>query len=278
MRLAVEAVRARVRALPALPRVVFELRAALADDAMTTDRIVALVGTEPALAAASLRLANSAFYGVSGRIATLADAVRVLGLDTLGAAVTSAAVLGAFDGVRCRGFDLQAAQRHALATATAAELVAAERGLDAPLAHITGLLHDIGRLALAAAFPEALAEVIARVASLDALPVDVERELLGVDHAAVGACVAEHWKLPAGVVETIARHHDTARAGTDALDDVVHLADAMADALGLSTFADEPVPPLSPDACHRLGFTPAERDALFARVATRLQRAPGLAA
>lgn len=277
MKVSADAVRAGVRALPALPRVVHDLRAALADDAVTTERVVDLVGSEPALAAATLRLANSSFYGASGRIAGLGDAVRLLGLAAIGDVVLSAAVFGAFRGVHCRGLDLEATQRHAMATATAAQAIAVERGLDGSLAHVAGLLHDIGRLALAAVCPVALADVIAEVAARDALPVEVERERLGLDHAAAGALLAEHWKLPPAVVATIARHHDTDRAGTGALDDVVHLADAMTYALGHSGLADEPVPPVAPDACDRLGVAPAELDALFGRVAGRLQRTLGAA-
>ena len=214
MRLSEDEVRARVRGLPPLPRVVHELRAALSDPSTSTERIVSLVATEPALTTATLRLANSSFYGVSGRIATLNDAVRMLGVDTLGGVVTTAAVLSVFNRVECPGFDLEGSQRHAVATAVAARIVADDRDLDGDLGYTVGLLHDIGRLALAAAFPRALSAVIARVGDLDMLPADVERELLGIDHARVGAMLAAHWKLPPVVVETIGRHHDASLQGS----------------------------------------------------------------
>ena len=274
MKIGADEIRAHVRSLPPLPRAVVELRAALADEGAGADRITAIVGRDPALTAAALRLANSSFYGVAGRIGTLRDAVQILGLGTLSAAVLTAAVMANVGrgAAACRGFDPDSAWRHAVATALSAEALARWRGLDADAAYVCGLLHDVGRLALAAHFPARFAATLERLSGHDELPIDVERELLGTDHAEVGALIAAHWKLPARVVDAIGGHHDAQHAGEPGVLDLLHVADNITYALGLSESADEIVPPLSPAAWERVGLSQAELPAFFAHVERRMQR------
>ena len=274
MKLTEDQIRTRVKALPPLPRAVHELRVALADEATGMERVVAIVATDPALTMAVLRLANSSFYGVSGRVATLLDAVRTLGLHTLSAAVMTAAVMAGFQRSDCPGFDMPGAWRHAVATALTAEALAAAREVDIGTAYVAGLIHDIGRIALAAHFPNEFSSVLARMADQDEMPIEAERELLGLDHAQVGAMIAGHWRLAPVVVEAIAGHHDLQPGIVDGLHDVLHVADNVSYALGLSMSSEELVPPLSLDAWGRVGLTPAELRQLFARVESRMQSFP----
>ena len=280
---------ARVKVLPPLPHAVFALRAALADDAVRVERVVAAIANDQALTIAALRLANSSFYGVRGRVATLRDAVQILGLGTLSAAVTTAAVMAAFDPRDCPAFDFDASWRHAIATALSAQALAVARGLDGETAYVSGLLHDIGRLVLAVHYPVAFAESMQRVADDDAFQVDAERATLGIDHAEIGAMVAGHWGLAPAVVDAIRHHHDlpdTAAGSTGAHPgpalqqvDLVHLADNITYALGLSMSEDEMVPPLSIDAWERMGLSSDELDRLFVSVESRMQGVrPGVTA
>lgn len=278
MKLTEDQIRTRVKALPPLPRVVHELRAALADEATGMECVVAIVATDPALTMAALRLANSSFYGVSGRVATLRDAVQTLGLNTLSAAVMTAAVMAGFQRSECAGFDMAGAWRHAVATALSAEALAGAREVDVGTAYVAGLVHDIGRIALAAHFPAEFSAVLARMADRDEMPVEAERELLGLDHAQVGAMIAGHWRLAPVVVEAIAGHHELQAGAAQGLHDVLHVADNVTYALGLSMSADELVPPLSLDAWGRVGLSPAELKKLFAQVESRMRAFPVAAA
>ena len=274
MTLSDDQVRTRVKALPPLPRVVHELRAALADESTGMERVVAIVATDPALTMAALRLANSSFYGVSGRVATLRDAVQTLGLNTLSSAVMTAAVMAGFQRGECPGFDVSGAWRHAVATALSAEALATSRDVDVGTAYVVGLVHDIGRIALAAYFPAEFSAVLARVADRDEMPIEAERELLGLDHAQVGAMIAAHWRLAPVVVEAVAGHHDPLPGVAHGLHDVLHVADNISYALGCSMSSDELVPPLSLEAWQRVGMSPAEMRKLFAQVESRMQAFP----
>jgi len=262
-RIAPETLQARVRDLPALPQVVGELLAALRRDDVAVDQLALKIAHDQALAAKTLRLANCPFYGVPGRVSSIRDAINILGVRSLACAMTAAAVAGAFASAHCDGFDMAAYWSHSIATALSAQTIARAAGLDENSAFTAGLLHDIGRLALASRFPDAMARVVARRRADDAQMQAAEQAVLGIDHAQVGASIAHHWHFAPPVIDAIRRHHQPAEGGSATLIDVVHVADNVAHALGLSGDADELVPPLSLASWQRLGLTPEQCQQVF---------------
>lgn len=265
----------RVRSLPTLPAIVLALEQAVRDDAAPVARILGLIGSDAALTATALRLANSSFFRVSGRVVSLRDAVQILGLRAVSSAVTTAAVMNSFGPTACPGFDARRHWRHSLAVALAAQRLAEPRGIDPCTAYTSGLLHDLGTLALAVFFPQAWAAAQAAGAAGPAaqgLPLEVERQHLGTDHAAVGGLVARHWRLAVPLAEAIAQHHEpTAEAGP--LADVVHLADNIAHALDLgSGTGNDLVPPLAPGVWERVAPGADELQQLFAHIEARVER------
>ncbi len=251
-----EQVRQRVRELPPLPKAALDALAALRDDETSSQHCADLIGRDQALVARTLRLANSAFYGVPGRVGTTRDAVHLLGRRTLGSVITVATLSQQFSGQACPGFSFAGFWRHAMAAALASRSVA--RCLQAPdeTAFTTGLLHDVGRLALAAYFPLQMAAAIRAQRDEGQAKVEAENATLGTDHVEVGAQIATHWNFPAEVSQAIAGHH-TPRAGpggSASLADTVHVADAIAHALDLAGDADELVPELDRGAWNRVAL------------------------
>ena len=265
-------VAARVRALPPLPQVWHALDDALRSDTASPDRIVRLVSSDPGLTAVTLKLANSPFYGVSGRVVGLRDAVQILGLQTLSAATLTAAVIARFDPAACPAFDMTGSWRHALGTAACAQLLAEPRGIDPGAAYTAGLLHDIGTLALATSFPDVFNETLAWAARHDVPPLDAERELLGLDHAVVGGMVARHWRLAPAIADAMRQHHEAPDGPSASLGDVLHLSDNIVHALDVSHAADDLVPPLDIGAWARVAPTSDELCRVFEQVEARLDR------
>ena len=262
----------RVRDLPALPQAIAEALTALRNEAVGADRCAELIGRDPVLAARVLRLANSAFYGVPGRVNSIRDAVHLLGRRALGSLLTVAMTAGLFDASRCKGFDYSGFWRHGLATALAARALARTLQADEDGAFTCGLLHDIGRLALAAQFPEALSAALQRGRELDGGEALFEVEVLGVDHAAYGAAVARQWRLPAEVVQAIASHHAPmpAAGGGPSQADIVHCCDAIAHALDLAGDAEESVPHLDAGAWQRVALPAQSASEIFAQTESAL--------
>jgi putative nucleotidyltransferase with HDIG domain len=266
---------ARVSSLPVLPQAVIEALRALRSDQASADDCAERISRDQALTARTLRLANSAFYGMPGRVATIRHAHDVLGRRTLGALLTTAAVSTQFSHCSGPGFDFESFWRHALGTAVAAQALALETGADDEQAFIAGLLHDIGRLALAAYFAESLAGAVQFARARDMPLVLAERQLLGVDHAEVGAMIAAHWHFPIVVVAAILDHHGPGQRGAasaptsvSTLTELVHLADAIVHALDLNGADDEAVPTLSAAAWDHLGLAPTQVLRVFERTET----------
>jgi putative nucleotidyltransferase with HDIG domain len=254
-----------LRQLPALPQAALQALGALRDDGASAERCAELIGHDQALAARALRLANSAFYGVPGRVGSLRDAVQLLGRRPLASLLTLATVAAQFDARSCPPLSFAGFWRHAIATALAAHAIARALSRDEDQAFTVGLLHDIGRLALAVHFPAQTAVALAHAREVDRGQAEVEHQLLGTDHQAVGAQVAAQWSFPPEVVQALAEHHapQPVGAGVASLADIVHLADAVAHALDLARDPHDIVPVLDPNAWDRLALATRALPAIF---------------
>lgn len=246
-----------VNHLPALPEVVLELLQVLRRDDLSAQRCITLIERDPALAGRTLRLANSAFYGVSGRVGSVGDAVRLLGLRTV-AGVLAAVSLQATPGLQgCAGFSLRRHWQLAITTALAARCLAAAAGLDPEQAFLAGLLQDSGQLVLATLAPLHAAHVLAQALASGQTLETVEQALLGVAHPQLGALLAHHWHLPETIAQAIAQHHAPLRDAapgtaqdTPSLADVLQAGDALVQALqqapdtdaALATWLAAPLP------------------------------------
>jgi putative nucleotidyltransferase with HDIG domain len=220
-----------LRDLPALPAAVLELLELMGRDDVDSAVLAAKISRDQALTAKTLRLANSSFYGMPRSVASVPEAITVLGMRTVRMVVTAAALTGSFKPPNCAGFDFMDFWSQSVGTAVGARLVATVVGGDAETAFTAGLLHDIGQLVLASVFPERFAQVLAHCTSTQIALCDAERALLGTDHAAVGALVAEHWHLPCSIVDAIGSHHvGAAQTAASQLARIVHVADQLAHA------------------------------------------------
>lgn len=217
----------RVRELPPLPLVVRELMNVMRKPQSSADDITRVLSADQALAGKILRLVNSSFYGMPGRVSTISQAVVILGHAALRNLATSLSIVDAF------GSELPAERRqifwqHALATASGAEVLARELGLPEPEeAFVAGLLHDIGHLILAVALPR---EYEAATAAGIIGDPERERAMIGMDHCRAGRLILQHWKLPNPLIECVRLHHGEGAClnATSPLLTVVALADRLA--------------------------------------------------
>lgn len=261
---------AALRDLPPLPSVVLELVESLGHEELSATQYAVKISRDQALAAKTLRLANSSFYGRGRQVRSVAEAISVLGLRTLRGVVTAAGMAGSFR--RHPGFDHNAFWRHSIGSALCAQALAGElRRDDADLAFTVGLLHDIGRLALASAFAPAYAEVEQCRRNQDCPDGDAERAVLGIDHAEVGGLIARQWNFAPAIVDAIRQHHAPPDTAEVTLTGIAHVADAVAHALGLAGDADEAVPTLVLPVWAACGLDDAACMRLFAHTEMQFQ-------
>ncbi|MGM9491028.1 HDOD domain-containing protein [Ideonella sp. YS5] len=245
----------QVRNLPALPQAVLEARQLLDSEDVAFEPLADAISHDSALAADLLRLANSSLYGLAGRVRTVRDAVSVLGLRNLDMLLTAAALRGALQPAGGCPFDALSHWRHGVATGLCAFHLAAERKQQRDAAFTAGLLHDLGRLAMACVAPGKMQELLSRQAAEDAPALGLEQHLWGTDHAGFGAIVAQHWHFGADIVEAIRHHHAPPERPVTPLVDIVHVADAMVHALDINALPAERVPAIHPLAWNRLALS-----------------------
>lgn len=260
-----EVIRA-VRDLPSLPVVLLELLEKMEHaDASSTD-LANKISQDQALAAKILRLANSSFYGMSSRVTTVPQAISILGFGTVRALVTAASLSGAFVLDPQSPFNFLQFWKHAIATAICAKHLAPLHRLAPDIAFIAGLLHDIGQLVLTSRFPQDYARVLEQCRNSDCAVVDAEQAVFQTDHAAVGAALAEHWRFPLAMQQAVAWHHDDALAGTGLLTAIVHVANALAHALDLTSDPMEAVPCIAEPAWALVALEPASLARILPRI------------
>lgn len=258
----------RVTELPPLPQALVELMGLLRDPDFSERHCVALIERDQALAARLLRLANSAFYGVPGRVGSIGDAMRILGVRTVFGALTAAALHSHVRVDACPDFHFDAYWRHTIGTALAARALAKLLDTDADEAFLAGLLHDVGQLVLASFNPEAAGRAIARAREGGLSMLDAETIELGFAHPQIGALVARHWHFPETICRAIELHHQPglpAEGEGLSVSGLVHFADKIAHTLQLGS--DTAAPVLDPQDWQALSLGPQAQDELLATTA-----------
>lgn len=239
---------AKVRDLPSLPSVVVQLVRTFDQADVGVAELGAQISKDQALAAKTLRLANSSFYGLQSRVKTIDQAITVLGFDSVRSLVTAAGIVGQFGAPASGPFDFTSFWRHAVGTALCAKSLARLAGSSPEYAFVSGLLHDIGRLVLVTRFPQEYAAVLEHERLNNCDLVQAERKVLGLDHAVVGRALAQHWKFPELIQRAIGNHHAPMRDDLGDIPSVVHVANVIVHALDLGGEEDELVPPVAQDA------------------------------
>lgn len=255
-------VRQRVTTLPPLPQAVQRALGALQQDDTSLDDVAATLACDASLTAGALRLANSPFYGVPGRVTTVRDAAQLLGRRTLTSLVLLASPMGRWPARGAGAFEPTACWRHAIATSIVAGGLARAAQLDEPTAAVAGLMHNLGLLAMNAYFPEALDTVLQDAHAHDDALYATENAHGMASHAEVGGWIAAHWHFPAAVVQAIAGHHRPA-SPEPSVTDCVHVAATVAHALDVAERPDELVPPMDRQAWQHVKLADGAMLALF---------------
>jgi putative nucleotidyltransferase with HDIG domain len=216
--------------LPYDPGLLRELFDTTRDDSLAPLSAVAgVVNKAQGLATRVLSLANSAYYGLQSEVTSVQRAVAVLGMAEIRALVLALGVSRMIDRSRLpAGFDLREYWIHQLSVAAGCRLLARRLpGCDAETCYTAGLLHDLGKLLIAAYRPDDWAAIRQMARDENLMDSEAEELRLGLDHGVVGARLLSFWDLPMALTEPINWHHAPHLAGEHeraAL--VVHVADA----------------------------------------------------
>jgi putative nucleotidyltransferase with HDIG domain len=198
----------RVNELAPLPALAFKVLQLAEDQRSSAGDLASIIATDPALTAKILRLSNSVYYSPGRKIATVRDAVVLLGIGEIRRLVLTTSLMDRFARDGDCALNIPAFWGHSIAVGMVAEVMARQTGLAAPEEAFTaGILHDIGKLVMSQYEP-ADYTATARLAFQAPMSLEeAELEVFGFSHAELGAHLAELWRLPEAMADAIGAHH-----------------------------------------------------------------------
>jgi putative nucleotidyltransferase with HDIG domain len=225
----------------------------------------AKVVNDSGLAAILLRTANSAYFGLSTKVDTLAQAITILGTRQLCELVLAFTVVKTFDSIPQKLVNMESFCHHSIACAIfSREIALMTNQKEIERFFTAGLLHDIGRLVMFSKCPEEFNKALKRSRGAEELLFNCERRIFGFDHSDVGAALLKHWNLPYSLQEAVEYHHNPRRAPSKSMEAlIVHLADILTNALQYGTSGEFLVPPMQAEVLGRLGLRPDQLPAVI---------------
>ncbi len=249
------------------------------EDSVDVREVVRWLQADPVFSGEMLRVANSALYGLRTEIRSVHQATINLGLDFVKAVAITVGLRACVKSA-VKAPILRRCWTHSMACGILAQELATACFMKGDEAYTAGLLHDIGRMGLLAAYPLEYANVLSVAVEYSFDVLHCEKELFDIDHCEAGAWMVEQWKLPAMLANIAAHHHDDlppapAKQKPDLLT-IVELACRLADSLdfgAIKTTGDawppEKVVSYLPEAAQQR--FPKDLEALKARVNDRVQ-------
>jgi diguanylate cyclase (GGDEF)-like protein len=266
-----ERILSRSDKLPTLPGIAIKILGAVQKERPDLQEIGEILATDPPLSAEVLRLINSSLYGLPRKVTSVFHAVNMLGLNTVKNLALSFALVKQPHEADTDAFDYPQFWKMSLTAAIAAreiaQSVAPETAEDM---FFIGLLHDMGRLALARCMPDQYRLVACEVGQDLCAIHDAENQVLGFDHMAVGRYLLRSWGLPRSFYAPVACHH-----APDAIDNDDATSERMCRIMHLAILYTELLNSPRPDAglglidhyANAHGFSPAiDIDAVGGRI------------
>ena len=200
--------------MPAFPRSVQQLLELTRDVNVEPRAIVEVLEHDPVMAGRILRTVNSAFYGLSRKVASMSHAVVMLGMNTVKNMALAVSAAGMLPRQNAAGFDTGEYLRHSLVVAGVARAIAQREGdADPGEAYIAGLLHDFGKVLFAVNLPEEFRRALKAAADEGIALQEAEQREIGMAHPQAGAMLARKWQFPESLATAIATHHDAVPEG-----------------------------------------------------------------
>lgn len=214
--------------IPTFSQSVIRILELTADIDSSAKELVDQIAHDPILTAKVLKLVNSAYFGLSRQVDSIQQSVIYVGINTIKNLAISVAAMGSLPQTNKAGLNMSDFWLHSLVTAVVAKLLAQKVCVPKPEISgyfISGLLHDIGQIILSQAEPKIYGWVLEEAKLLQTPLHEIEHDVFGLDHAALGALLAEKWQLPEPIVAAIRHHHDPEKIGeAQILDRVVFVA------------------------------------------------------
>ncbi len=222
--------------LPPFPRVAVRVLQLVNNENVQLHQLSDLISSDPAFASEVLTIANSAVYSLRFPASSVMQAIAALGANHLQGLCLTVGVR-AYLGKSLSHPAMHAIWRHNLACALIAEQLACSGSLDKDVAYTSGVMHDIGRLALTTVRPREYALLLGKHQGSPASILQDERDMFGWDHCEIGRQLIADWKLPPEFEAIVSEHHSSRPDGSCwDVAGLINLSCRMADTAGFAAF------------------------------------------
>jgi len=225
----------RLESLPSLPSLYQEILEEFSSPDGSIRRVGEIISKDVAMTAKMLQIVNSSYYGLPKDVTTAVQAATFLGFDVIKSLVLSVKVFSYFDNKLGSGFDIETLWSNCARSGALAQQIAKMANLDrknCELAHMAGMLQDVGTLVLVENMPDVYSK-ITKTSKRDGTQIwQVEKKILGHSHMEVGAYLLRLWGLPKAIIDVIAFHHCPSLIASDqsfSLLSAVHIANCLID-------------------------------------------------
>ena len=230
-----------VKELPPMPQVVMKTQELIADPNSDAKKIAETIETDQGIATKVLKVANSSYYSMSGKISSISHASVVLGHKILGEVVTLAGAEGILDGkLPGYGYDSKDLWKHSLAVAFGSKIISNSKNPDlVKEAHMAGLIHDVGRIILDGYIVEKKEDIESYMEKEEKTFLDAESQFFGFNHAEIASEVCKKWNFPESINFAIKYHHHPGNSDGNELAYILHMADYIAILCGIGYDSDD---------------------------------------
>lgn len=233
---------ARIDSLPAMPAIAQKLLTLPLDTYQGEAEMLKLIAQDPQISAKIIGLSNTSLFFAPGKITSVSDAAMRLGLNrvkSVAIGISTMSALAKLPEGKLSTTDLWA---HSMAIAMSMRVIAKHmpvrvRPSDDQI-FLAGLLHDIGYMALSYLDTNLSDSLHARLeAESDSSLLEIENEVLGIQHGEIGAILGTHWHLPDEVIAVMRYHHtpdEPKAAVSQPLVSMVNYAERILSAFGVA--------------------------------------------
>ena len=216
--------------LPVMPHIVQKAQEILANPDSDLKELARLIEIEQAIATRVLKLANSTYYGLSGKVFSVQHASVLLGYKTLGELITVAGI-SSLMGENLKGYDLSSEDlwRHSIAVAVGSRIIASRKDPEfGNEAFFAGLVHDAGKLVLDQHVYERKDDFETFMGDGQHTFLSAEKEILGFDHSEIAFELCQKWQIPSNQSVAVKFHHYPSKSEGNELAYILHMADCIA--------------------------------------------------
>ncbi|MCK4657543.1 MAG: HDOD domain-containing protein [candidate division Zixibacteria bacterium] len=248
--------------LPSPPGIIQKLHSCMAEEEVSSNELARVIETDQAFTARILKLVNSPFYGFTRDIASVQEAVTMIGFHAVHQLLLATSLLSEFR-TKNSAINIDDFWRHSFGVGVIARRILNTVDRDTKqAAFVSGVLHDIGRLVYMKIMPDTFVTFYTELSMVTDLEAEVK--FFGIDHQETGRALAQKWNFPESVTTVIANHHNPdAVENHGLLVSAVNIADILCHALQIGDSGNYYVSEFNLGAWKRIGLIPEDLEGIL---------------